>query len=650
MRGFRERPQQLSMAQTIAQIITAETSLICEAGTGTGKTLAYLVPAVLSKRKVVLSTGTRALQDQLFRHDLPLVLAALNSAARVALLKGRSNYLCQYRLERALGRAARLNRDLRADLSRVRDWAQVTTSGDIAECQIAENASVWPLVTSTLDNCLAQDCPRLNRCHPQAARRQAQEADIVIVNHHLLCANFALQLNQVGAVIPEPQCWIIDEAHQLPEIAMQFFGLALSTKQVLDLTDDLVTAADSEHDLIGSAPGLSAAVTALTTAAHTLHQAFANVTGRVAWQDLDDPEPILRVLAQLGEALTAVADSLTAVAGQNKEWDRGRERCADLLKRLARLAAPPSEADADWVRWVDVQNWGMRLHLTPLDVAPIFAALREQAPATWILTSATMTVGGSFDHFARQMGWGAEVRTASWDSPFDYPRQALWFLPPDMPDPSTAQYTQRVAVIARELITIAQGRTFLLFTSHRALREVAAQFDTPSFGYPLLIQGSAPRAALLDRFRSLGNAVLLGSTSFWEGVDVRGEALSCVIIDKLPFAMPDDPILRAKIAALQRQGLNPFLEYQLPHAVIALKQGAGRLIRDDTDRGLFVVCDPRLLTRRYGTAFFNSLPPMTRTQELAAVRAFMQPPETLTPAVKPIKRRRARTIKKTEDN
>jgi len=613
--GYNHRPQQEAMAEMVAEVLTDGGTLICEAGTGTGKTYAYLIPALLSGRKVLISTGTRALQDQLYHRDLPLVRDALDIPVRIALLKGRANYLCPYRLQLALEDHRGGTLEFRRQLLAVRDWASASRHGDIAELALPEDAPVWPMVTSTSDNCLRQECPDWEPCPLQQARRRAQEADLVVVNHHLLCADISLRDEGFGEILPGADAFIVDEAHQLPEVAANFFGAAVSGRQLLELVRDTEVEYRREAGDLPEFPDLLAR---LHQATLELRLALGDEDRRAPWRDIAEDEAISTRLDALRQSLTETASVLEAIKGRGKGLDSCLVRATDLAVGLTRIAEP-AEEDTE-IRWFETQGKGFRLHLTPLSVADIFQAQMERQHAAWIFTSATLAVAESFDHFASQLGL-MDARTACWDSPFDYPNQALWFVPRGLPDPSRPEYGDSVTDLAAHILVHSQGRAFLLFTSHRALRRAAQQLEA-RIDYPLLVQGSAPRGELLKRFRDLGNAVLLGTSSFWEGVDVRGAALSCVIIDKLPFASPGDPVLAARIDALRQRGGNPFRDFQLPQAVIALKQGAGRLIRDATDRGLLVVCDPRLLKRSYGHAFLKSLPPMARTRDLALVERF----------------------------
>lgn len=613
--GFTYRAQQLEMAEAVAHSIEQRNALITEAGTGTGKTFAYLVPALLSGRKVILSTGTRNLQDQLFHRDLPVVRDALDVPVTVALLKGRSNYLCNHRLENAFGDGRLPSREQADQLARIKSWAGRTRRGDRAELtDVPENARIWPLVTSTVDNCLGQECPAYSKCHLVEARRRAQEADVVVINHHLLCADLALKGEGFGELLPGADVFVIDEAHQLPEVASDFFSLTVSARQLLELARDTAT---EYHREAGDTPALITQVDVLKKAVLDLRLFFGVEPRRGAWQEISSDEGIVSALDDVREQLRELGDLLEKLRGRGKGLDNVLARCMELRARLDNLCDDEDDVD---VRWFETQRQSFRLNRTPLEIVEPFQAQMEQHPAAWIFTSATLSVGESFEHFQRRLGLNG-VTTHRWDSPFDYAHQALWFVPRGMPNPSNRTYTESVCELVLELIDASKGRTFLLFTSHRALQAAAEYLQDP-IGFPMLVQGSAPRGELLERFRELGNAVLLGTSSFWEGVDVRGSALSCVIIDKLPFAAPGDPVLQARLDSLREQGANPFMAFQVPQAVIALKQGAGRLIRDFTDRGVLVLCDPRLLSRPYGRVFLDSMPPMARTRDLEEAKGF----------------------------
>jgi ATP-dependent DNA helicase DinG len=614
--GFAFRAQQLDMAHSVAAALEQSQSLIAEAGTGTGKTYAYLVPALLSGLKVIISTGTRNLQDQLFLRDLPRLREAMASPAQVALLKGRSNYLCIHRMDTALLDSRGHPPERLRWLLKVRDWAIETSSGDVAELgDIPEDASIWPLVTSTTDNCLGQECDAWGRCHLVEARRRAQEADLVVVNHHLLCADFAIRDDGFGELLPSADAYIIDEAHQLPEVASSFFGTTVSTRQLLDLGRDT---RDEYLREAGDLPQLAEHLDQLARLARELRLAFGQAVRRGAWAEVESDEAIVGALGGCRDGLLELQRLLKLIEGRGKGLDACLARCEVLLNRLNALLEP-GEGVED-IRWFETHMQSLRLNSTPLDIADLFHGHMQRHPAAWVFTSATLAVGESFAHFEQQLGI-AEATTAKWDSPFDYPNQALWFVPRGMPQPSEPGYTEAVIDLVLPIVEASAGRAFLLFTSHRALRQAAELLDE-ELDFPLLVQGSAPKSELLERFVEHGNAVLLGTSSFWEGVDVRGDALSVVVIDKLPFASPGDPVLQARLDAIKARGGNPFMQHQVPQAAIALKQGAGRLIRDVSDRGVLVLCDPRLLKKGYGQTFLDAMPDFARTRDLQQVLAF----------------------------
>jgi ATP-dependent DNA helicase DinG len=534
-------------------------------------------------------------------------------------LKGRANYLCRHRLSvtRAEGRLD--SRKEIDQLARIQDWSGRTASGDIAELSsVAEDAAIWPRVTSTTENCLGQECDWYNQCHVLAARRRAQDAELVVVNHHLLFADMALKDEGFGELLPAVDAFIVDEAHQIPDTASQFFGVSLGSRRLIDLARDSVSEYVRECARTGGLPDLARR---LEFAVGDLRAAMGRGEQRAAWSRVADSEPVRKALAELHARNDELGGALEAEASRS----RGLENCWKRAVALkAQLQQTTDTASDDYVHWFETFRRSFRINLTPLDIARPFAERRELLGDTWIYTSATLSVNGRFDHFVRRLGLD-EPATLQLDSPFDFRRNALLYLPPQMPEPNSDAYDRAVLDVALKVIAAAAGRTFLLFTSYRALNNARTALRD-CFDYPLLVQGDAPRSELLTRFRELGNAVLLGTSSFWEGVDVRGDALSCVLIDKLPFASPGDPVLQARIEALRAQGGNPFVDVQLPHAVITLKQGVGRLIRDVGDRGVLVLCDPRLRTKSYGQSFLRSLPDMRRTQRFDDVAAFFAQP------------------------
>ena len=616
--GFSWRPQQQEMAEAVASCIELGGRLIAEAGTGTGKTFAYLVPALLSGAKVIISTGTKNLQDQLFIKDLPLLREAMASPASVALLKGRANYLCLHRMEIALQDSRGHRRDVARHLRQVENWSLSTRSGDIAELSnLPEDSQVWPLITSNGDNCLGSECPSFDKCHLVEARKRAQEADVVVINHHLLCADFSIKDEGFGELLPAADAYIIDEAHQLPDVASSFFGISIGTRQFLDL------ARDSRAEYVreaGDLPKILEQIDHLEKAARDFRLAFGHDGQRGAWEEVAANADVVNAMEYLQKELDGLHGLLKSIEGRGKGLDSCMNRALALRGDLLQIISP--ENAQEQVRWFEVHSQSVRLHSTPLDVAGLFQGQMDCHPAAWIFTSATLAVGESFSHFQQQLGL-SNAETACWESPFDYQEQALWFVPKGLPEPSAPNYTEKVMELALPLLEASQGRAFLLFTSYRALNQ-AADWLLDRLDYPLLVQGSAPKAELLRRFTEQGNAVLLGTSSFWEGVDVRGEALSLVIIDKLPFASPGDPVLKARLDAMRKAGGNPFMEYQVPQAAIALKQGAGRLIRDVTDKGVLVLCDPRLLRKNYGHTFLDAMPDFARTRELPVAVEFLE--------------------------
>ena len=615
--GYLPRTSQLDMAVSIAEAIEANHNLIAEAGTGTGKTFAYLVPAILSRKRVIISTGTKNLQDQLFNKDLPVVRKAIDVPFKSALLKGRANYLCIYRLENALNSSFGFNKEDATALAHIKAWSKRTKIGDISEISdVEEGDPVWSQATSTVDNCLGQECPDYADCFLVKARKKAQESDIIVVNHYLLCADWSLRETGFGELLPDAEVIIIDEAHQLSEIASNFLGMSLSAKQLNELASDtLIEYFKDAKDM----PDLRTACEDLQHEVKDLRLAFGMEIRRGEWKDIEDNPKISSALSTVHDQLKRLAEQLEKASVRTK----GLESCFDRVEELeSQLDSLINNKSGKWIRWYETHSKSLTLSKTPLDIAAEFNLFMQQHKASWIFTSATLSVANNFNHFSKGLGLD-DTASKTWESPFDFESQSLFYHPKGLPKPNEPDFTEKVVEFALPVLQASKGRAFFLFTSHRALKK-AAEILANKIDYPLLVQGTRAKAVLLDQFKQQGDAILLATSSFWEGVDVRGDALSCVIIDKLPFASPGDPVLKARLNAMEKQGRNPFFEYQLPTAVIALRQGVGRLIRDVNDTGVLMVCDPRLLKRAYGHMFLDSVPAMKRTREIEDVREFFR--------------------------
>ncbi|MGE5170355.1 MAG: ATP-dependent DNA helicase [Rudaea sp.] len=618
------------MAQAVARAIAEHQPLVAEAGTGTGKTFAYLVPAMLYGGKVIVSTGTKTLQDQLFERDLPLVRDALAAPVTIALLKGRANYVCHHHLERTAREGRLPSREDARHLPKIVAFARASERGDRAElADVPEGASIWPLVTSTRDNCLGSNCAFHRECFVMKARKDALDADVVVVNHHLFFADVMLRDEGLAELLPACNTVILDEAHQLPDTATLFFGEQTTAGQLTELARDAEATARTE---LRDVPGLPDAGADVVPLIRKLRLACGETTGKFAQAQFAQRKAFVEALDALAAGLDRLAAEMRRFAERSEDVGviaRRAEAAAEGVARWRR--GLDGDDEAEWIRWIDVGPQGFQLHASPLSVADVFRKQLDQTGRAWILTSATLAVGRDFSHYTAQLGL-TDAGTGCWDSPFDYATQGLLYVPRGLPAPNSIEHTNGVVDAVLPVLKASGGRAFLLFTTLRALanarERLAESFAREGLDYPVLAQGEGSKSELLLRFRALGNAVLLGSASFWEGVDVPGDALSVVVIDKLPFAPPDDPLLAARLARLTAAGGNPFMEWQLPQAAIALKQGAGRLIRTETDRGVLMICDPRLTDKPYGRRIWQSLPPMKRTRELADVVAFFTSAET----------------------
>ena len=612
------------MAQAVARAIVERDALVAEAGTGTGKTFAYLVPALLYGGKVIVSTGTKTLQDQLFERDLPLVRDALAVPVTVALLKGRANYVCHHHLERTAREGRLPSRDDVRHLGKIVAFARASERGDRGElADVPENATIWPLVTSTRDNCLGSQCAFHRECFVMKARKEALDADVVVVNHHLFFADVTLRDEGLAELLPACNTIILDEAHQLPDTATLFYGEQVSAGQLTELARDAEAIARTE---LRDVPDLPDAGADLVPLVRKLRLAAGDATGKFAQGAMASRRAFRDALDALAAGVDRLGAEMERFAVRSEDVAAIARRVADVADTLGRWKAGfDGDATDDWIRWIDVGAQGWQLQASPLSVADVFRRQVEETGRAWIFTSATLAVGRDFAHYTSQLGL-AGAATGCWDSPFDYATQGLLYVPRGLPAPNSVEHTHAVVDHALPVLKASGGRAFLLFTTLRALNaareRLAALFERDGLTYPILTQGDGAKTELLLRFRELGNAVLLGSASFWEGVDVPGDALSVVVIDKLPFAPPDDPLLAARLAKLNADGGNAFMDWQLPQAAISLKQGAGRLIRTESDRGVLMICDPRLVDKPYGRRIWQSLPPMRRTREIDDVVAF----------------------------
>ena len=625
--GFSPRQAQTDMAIEVANAIEKKSSLIVEAGTGTGKTFAYLIPALIAnkkaaqqeepQKKIIVSTGTKNLQEQLFHKDLPLIKKLLATHAQVALLKGRSNYLCVYRLEQYQQSRGQLDAQTLADFVKVKEWANTTHSGDTGELvNVMENSPVFPFVTSTVDNCLAKDCPDFDDCYLIKARQKAIDADLVVVNHHLFFADMALKDTGFGELIPKADVMIFDEAHQIADIASEYFGDAFSTRQLLDLCTDVIQVYKTS---LTDVKQLGKAAEKLLKATQEFRLLFNYDPERGNWREKHHQQKFSHAFSSLKVDLDFLYQVIKLCISRNEAIDNCFERAVNLLAQYDIMV----DVDALGMSfWYETTPRHVVLHKTPLSVADKFNEYVKESGAGWIFTSATLAVDGKFEHFSQHLGLHNATHLLL-DSPFDYEQQSQLVVPRYLPEANDKNRANALANIAIPLIEASEGACFMLFTSYRVMNQVA-ELLSEQIDNPLLVQGQMGKRKLLDEFIEHKSSVLLATASFWEGIDVRGDKLTCVIIDKLPFASPDDPLLQARSEDVRRRGGEPFSHIQLPQAVIALKQGVGRLIRDINDQGVMVICDNRLVNKPYGEVFLNSLPAMKRTRDIKQAVKFLQ--------------------------
>ncbi|MBE3713018.1 ATP-dependent DNA helicase [Vibrio parahaemolyticus] len=617
--GFQARQPQIDMAEAVSSAIKEQSQLVVEAGTGTGKTFAYLVPALLSGKKVIISTGSKNLQEQLYHRDLPLMVNALGFYGQVALLKGRSNYLCLDRLSRQMVESHTNESDptLLTQLVKVRSWSSETKTGDLGDCEeLPEDSMIIPTITSTNDNCLGKECPSYTDCFVLKARKRAMDSDIVVVNHHLFLADLAIKETGFGELIPEADVFIFDEAHQLPDIASEYFGQSVSSRQIHDLAKDIEIAYRTEAKDMRQ---LQKVGDKLLQSAMDMRIVLGEPGFRGNWREAMQSESIKCELVRLTDSLDLAIDVLKLALGRSQLLDTAFER-ANLIKgRIERVC------DVDitgYSYWYDTSPRHFTLHITPLSVADKFHEQIEIKQGAWIFTSATLAVSDDFKHFTDRLGLKPKQQF-SLPSPFDYEKQARLCVPRYLPEPNSPGLADKLVRMLAPVIEENDGRCFFLCTSHSMMRELGEKFREV-LDLPVLMQGEMSKQKTLAEFMELGNALLVATGAFWEGIDVRGDALSCVIIDKLPFTAPDDPLLKARIEDCRLRGGEPFAEVQIPDAVITLKQGVGRLIRDQKDHGALIICDNRLVTRDYGGTFLGSLPPIPRTRDLERIKSFLK--------------------------
>ena len=615
--GFRPRDAQLEMAQAVGRAVKFAKSAVIEAGTGTGKTFAYLVPALLSGKKTIISTGSKNLQDQLFNRDLPTIQKALKYKGKVALLKGRANYLCLERLDQVIAMGVVGDKSVLADLAKVRKWHTGTKTGDLSECiTIAEDSPILPQLVSTAESCLGSDCPNYKECYVVQARRKALEADVVVVNHHLFCADMAVKETGFGELIPDAELIIFDEAHQLPDIASQYFGQSLTSRQLFDICKDSNIVYRTELKDLAQ---LGKASDHLQKVVQDFRLLLGDGNKRGNLREILQDPKVVEGFAKLNENIDFLSEVVKKSLGRSETLDKIFERLAEVKAQLKRLG---DTSVVGYCYWYEINGRSFGLHITPLTVADKFGEQIKANQVGWIFTSATLEVGGKFDHFCQRLGIeNAEQMVLQ--SPFDYANQSLLCVPRYLPDTNKSHTLTELGQLLKPVIEANNGRCFLLCTSYFMMRGLA-DFLREQSSLSVLLQGETSKSRLLEKFIAEPNSVLVATQSFWEGIDVRGDALSLVIIDKLPFTAPDEPLLKARMEDCKLQGGDPFNDIQIPEAVITLKQGVGRLIRDVTDRGAVIICDSRLVMRQYGSTFLKSLPPSKRTRDLEKVVEFLK--------------------------
>ena len=622
LEDYQLRTEQVEMAKSIIGTIKDKSSLVVEAGTGVGKTFAYLYPALLKGGKVVISTATKNLQDQLFFNDIPKIREALKISVKVNILKGRGNYICKLRMENTIQEGMFFNKEDAQHLHFIKAFSDNTDSGEVSEIsEIPETSTIWPMVTSTKENCLGQDCEFYKECFLVKARKEALESEVLIVNHHLFFADFVLKDEELSEILPKANTIIFDEAHQIPLVASFFLGQSISSSQISNLIQDCQQGLKKYPDTIKVLDALSKDFQEIV---FELKKIVSPFPARLNINNLKNYENFEKTYNSLIEKLELLGITLSKHSEENAELQKLFERSSELNIKFSSWLKKDNQNN---IYWLEVFARTVQFNETPISISEQFNKFQEKSDSAWIFTSATLSINGSFDHFVKLLGL-EKAMTQYLQSPFNYSENAFLYVPKEIPDSKDELFNLVLVKKALPLIKASKGRAFVLATSLKSMEEIGAllkdELKKNEINYPVITQGEGPKSDLLQQFKKHGNAILIGSLSFWEGIDVRGPTLSLVIIDKLPFQSPGDPVFESKIKLLSEEGINAFMSMQLPEAIIRLKQGVGRLIRDDYDKGVMVICDKRIIEKSYGIKIWKSLPPFKRTRNESAVINFLE--------------------------
>ena len=622
LEDYQLRTEQVEMAKSIIGTIKDKSSLVVEAGTGVGKTFAYLYPALLKGGKVVISTATKNLQDQLFFNDIPKIREALKISVKVNILKGRGNYICKLRMENTIQEGMFFNKEDAQHLQLIKAFSDNTDSGEVSEIsEIPETSTIWPMVTSTKENCLGQDCEFYKECFLVKARKEALESEVLIVNHHLFFADFVLKDEELSEILPKANTIIFDEAHQIPLVASFFLGQFISSSQISNLIQDCQQGLKKYPDTIKVLDALSKDLQEII---FELKKIVSPFPARLNITNLKNYENFEKTYNSLIEKLELLGITLSKHSEENAELQKLFERSSELNIKFSSWLKKDNQNN---IYWLEVFARTVQFNETPISISEQFNKFQEKSDSAWIFTSATLSINGSFDHFVKLLGL-EKAMTQYLQSPFNYSENAFLYVPKEIPDSKDELFNLVLVKKALPLLKASKGRAFVLATSLKSMEEIGAllkdELKKNEINYPVITQGEGPKSDLLQQFKKHGNAILIGSLSFWEGIDVRGPALSLVIIDKLPFQSPGDPVFESKIKLLSEEGINAFMSMQLPEAIIRLKQGVGRLIRDDYDKGVMVICDKRIIEKSYGIKIWKSLPPFKRTRNESAVINFLE--------------------------